>query len=188
MKKMKKYTLFICLFVSGLALGQEATTKETPEFPQDVNKKHEVKINGLSLLAFEWLDVSYEYLINEESSFGIAALVAIDESEVFSYYRNSSLTSFYRRYFSTHYARGFFVEGFGMLHTYENETYDFVGNGSSRQENQTDFAVGISAGAKFITKRGFTAEIYLGIGRNIGGESDSIEAVGRGGISLGYRF
>ena len=82
----------------------------------------------------------------------------------------------------------FFVEGFGMLHTYENETYDFVGNGSSRQENQTDFAVGISAGAKFITKRGFTAEIYLGIGRNIGGESDSIEAVGRGGISLGYRF
>jgi hypothetical protein len=44
MKKMKKYTLFICLFVSGLALGQEATTKETPEFPQDVNKKHEVKL------------------------------------------------------------------------------------------------------------------------------------------------
>ena len=152
---MKKYTLFICLFVSGLALGQEATTKETPEFPQDVNKKHEVKINGLSLLAFEWLDVSYEYLINEESSFGIAALVAIDESEVFSYYRNSSLTSFYRRYFSTHYARGFFVEGFGMLHTYENETFDFNGSGNYRQEDQTDFAVGISIGGKFTTKKGF---------------------------------
>jgi len=185
---MKKYTLFICLFVSGLALGQEAATEKTPEFPQDVNKKHEVKINGLNLLAFEWLDVSYEYLINEESSFGIAGLLAINGSEVLNYYRKSSLTSFYRRYFSNYYARGFFVEGFGMLHTYENETFDFNGSGNYRQEDQTDFAVGISIGGKFTTKKGFTAEIYLGIGRNLGGNNSSIEAVGRGGISLGYRF
>jgi hypothetical protein len=98
---MKKYTLFICLFVSGLALGQEAATEKTPEFPQDVNKKHEVKINGLNLLAFEWLDVSYEYLINEESSFGIAGLLAINESEVLNYYRKSSLTSFTEDIFQT---------------------------------------------------------------------------------------
>ncbi|MDA9245820.1 MAG: DUF3575 domain-containing protein [Polaribacter sp.] len=185
---MKKYTLFICLFVSGIALGQEPITEKTPEFPQDINKKHEVKINGLSLLAFEWLDVSYEYLINEESSFGVTALVALNDSEALNYYRKSSLTSFYRRYFSNQYARGFFVEGFGMLHTYENETYDYNGNGSYKQEDQTDFAVGISAGGKFITKRGFTAEIYLGIGRNLGGDNSSIEAVGRGGILLGFRF
>jgi len=48
-------------------------------------------------------------------------------------------------------------------------------------------AVGISAGAKFLTKRGFIAEIYLGIGRDLLGNSDD-EIVGRGGISLGYRF
>jgi hypothetical protein len=61
----------------------------------------------LSLLAFEWLDVSYEYLINEESSFGVAGLVALNDSEALNYYRKSSLTSFYRRYFSNQYARVF---------------------------------------------------------------------------------
>ena len=185
---MKKITLFVCLLVSGITLAQEKTVEEAPEFPQDVNKKYEVKINGLSLLAFEWLDVSYEYLINEESSFGIAALITLNDSEELNNYRKSSLTTFYRRYFSIQYARGFFVEGFGMLHTYESENYDYNGNGSYRQEDQTNFAVGISAGGKFITKRGFTTEIYLGIGRNIGGDNSSLEAVGRGGISLGYRF
>jgi hypothetical protein len=75
-----------------------------------------------------------------------------------------------------------------MLHTYESENFDYNGNGSYKQEDHTNFAVGISAGGNFITKRGFTTEIYLGIGRNIGGDTSSIEAVGRGGISLGYRF
>ena len=37
------------------------------------------------------------------------------------------------------------------------------------------------------TKRGFIAEIYAGIGRDLLGQSE-IEVVGRGGISIGYRF
>ena len=105
---MKKITLFVCLLVSGITLAQEKIAEEAPEFPQDINKKYEVKINGLSLLAFEWLDVSYEYLINEESSFGIAALITLNDSEELNNYRKSSLTTFYRRYFSIQYARGFF--------------------------------------------------------------------------------
>lgn len=48
--------------------------------------------------------------------------------------------------------REFFLEGLGMLHTYENETCDYNGNSSYKQEGQTDFAVGISARGKFITK------------------------------------
>jgi hypothetical protein len=38
-----------------------------------------------------------------------------------------------------------------------------------------------------VSKRGFVAEIYAGIGRDLFGNSD-IEIVSRGGISLGYRF
>jgi hypothetical protein len=156
---MKKITLFVCLLISGLTLAQAQTTEETPEFPQDVNKNHEVKINGLSLLAFEWLDVSYEYLINNESSFGIGALVSLNNNEGLNDYRKFSLTPYYRRYFSSHFARGFFVEGFGMLHSYEQENYFYNGNGNGgyNYEDRTEFAVGISAGGKFITKRGFTA-------------------------------
>jgi hypothetical protein len=50
---MKKITLLLLLFISTIAVAQE---KENTH-PQDINKKHEVKINALGLLAFEWLDV-----------------------------------------------------------------------------------------------------------------------------------
>ncbi|MDD7915821.1 DUF3575 domain-containing protein [Polaribacter ponticola] len=186
---MKKITFFILLFISAISIAQEK------EYPQDINKKHEVKLNALGLLAFEWLDVSYEYLINEESSFGTGLLIGFDNDLDLDEYRKFSLTPFYRRYFSNRYARGFFVEGFGMLHSYKNNTYDYYydinGNYHSNYgngETKTEFAVGIAVGGKFISKKGFTTEIYLGIGRNLGGNNSSLEAVGRGGISLGYRF
>lgn len=182
---MKKITLLILLFVGTISIAQEK--EET--HPQDVNKKHEVKINGLGLLAFEWLDVSYEYLINNESSFGVGALISFNGDNDIDNYRKFSLTPYYRRYFSSKFARGFFVEGFGMLHTYENNDIYFYGNSTKNSiENKTEFALGISVGGKFVSKSGFTTEIYLGLGRSLAGDNSSIEAVGRGGISLGYRF
>ena len=182
---MKKITFIIVLFLTTIAIAQEKEEKN----PQDVNKKHEVKINAISLLAFEWLDVSYEYLINEESSVGIGVLTSFNNDNDLEEYRKFSLTPYYRRYFSNQFARGFFVEGFGMLHKYEDDNYFYNGNNTiNTPKERTEFAVGISAGGKFITKNGFSAEIYLGIGRNVGGDDNSHEAVGRGGISLGYRF
>ncbi|QNM85478.1 DUF3575 domain-containing protein [Polaribacter pectinis] len=182
---MRNITLLILLFITTISVAQE---KE--EYPQDINKKHEVKINVLGLLAFEWLDVSYEYLINEESSAGIGILTGFDNGNDIDNYRKFSLTPFYRRYFSSKFARGFFVEGFGMLHTYERDFDSFFNgnNMTTNSENKTEFAVGISVGGKFISKRGFTTEIYLGLGRNLGGDDNSIAAVGRGGVSIGYRF
>ena len=73
-----------------------------------------------------------------------------------------------------------------MLHSGKDE-YFINSDFSNYEDKYTDFAVGISAGAKFVTKRGFVAEIYLGIGRDLFGNSD-IEVVGRGGIAIGYRF
>ncbi|MGJ8760014.1 DUF3575 domain-containing protein [Polaribacter sp. R2A056_3_33] len=187
---MKKITLFLLLFTSAISIAQE----KEEQHPQDINKKHEVKLNVLGALAFEWIDVSYEYLINDESSFGVGVLVGFDKNEDVDEYRKFSLTPFYRRYFSSKFARGFFVEGFGMLHSYENNNYDYYIDGygnynsSYNGDTKTEFAVGISVGGKFISKKGFTTEIYLGLGRNLGGDNSSLEAVGRGGISLGYRF
>ena len=54
-------------------------------------------------------------------------------------------------------------------------------------EDFTDLAIGLSAGFKAVSIRGFVAEVYLGIGRDLLGNSD-LELVTRGGISLGYRF
>jgi hypothetical protein len=189
---MKKITFLILICISTISIAQE---KQEENYPQDINKKHEIKLNALGLIAFEWLDVSYEYLINEESSFGTGLLIGFNNDSSLDEYRKFSLTPYYRRYFSNKYARGFFVEGFGMLHSYENNYYDYYydinGNYQPNYNNddtKTEFAVGIAVGGKFISKKGFTTEIYLGIGRNLGGDNSSLEAVGRGGISLGYRF
>lgn len=184
---MKKITLVILLTISAISFAQEKNS-----FLDEVQKKHEVKINALSLIAFKWFDVSYEYLINKESSVGVATLISFNDDIGFDSYRTFSLTPYYRRYFSKGYAKGFFVEGFGMLNTYKNNNVYYYGSYTNdTSERFTDFAVGISAGGKFVTKNGFVAEIYLGLGRNLFNDSNSyhnIDVVGRGGISLGYRF
>ena len=94
--------------MSIISYAQVNTETENPEFPQDIEKKHELKINALSLLVTKWIDVSYENLINEESSFGVAATLNTDTSYSDLKY---SLTPYYRRYFSNKFARGFLWKG-----------------------------------------------------------------------------
>lgn len=180
---MKKILLVVTLFCSFLGFSQET------EVSQDVLRKNEFKINMSNLIIFKWFDVSYERILNEESTFGVGTLFSLDQDyndDVLDEYRTFSITPYYRHFFSNKYAQGFFVEGFGMLHSGKDQYYinsDFP----NYEDKYTDFAIGISAGAKFVTKRGFVAEIYLGIGRDLLGNSD-IEVVGRGGIAIGYRF
>ena len=66
--------------------------------------------------------------------------------------------------------------------------YDNTGNLSSIDKNRfTDFALGFGVGSKWIHKKGFVFEINAGIGRNLFSDN-SPKIVGRGGITLGYRF
>ncbi|SFZ89604.1 hypothetical protein SAMN05428642_101444 [Flaviramulus basaltis] len=183
---MKRTLLFLLIpfFVSSSLFSQEVSTDNATE------DKNELKINMTNLIGFKWLDVGYEYILNEESSIGIGILTKIgsdrDDSDGLDEYRTFSLTPYYRHFFSKKYAQGFFVEGFAMLHSGEDEFYN-NNSGSYYDEKYTDLAIGVSGGAKFVTKRGFIAEIYLGIGRDMLDQSD-IEVVGRGGIALGFRF
>tara|TARA_R110002126_G_scaffold291479_3_gene453109 strand:- start:34317 stop:34895 length:579 start_codon:yes stop_codon:yes gene_type:complete len=192
---MKKITLLILVLTTTFAIAQNEGTED--KSLQDVDKKYELKLNAFNLIALSSLDVSYEKLINSESSFGVALFYNfsdVQNSDI-GFPKKFSVTPFYRWFFSeSTYARGFFVEGFGMLNTYQDEIYtsDFI-SFSSSIENQTSFALGISVGGKFVTKSGFTTEVYLGVGRNLikGNNEDNyfdFEVVGRFGISLGYRF
>ena len=189
---MKKITLLILLFVSIVSIAQE---KEENKYTQDINKKHELKLNTFNLIAFSSLDISYEKLINIESSFGVALFYNFSDMEYnnIGFPKKFSITPYYRWFFSENkFAKGFFVEGFGMLNTYEDIFYDSY-NDSNKVQNETAFALGISVGGKFVTKSGFTTEVYLGVGRNlIQNENDDdffeFNIVGRFGISLGYRF
>ena len=149
--------------------------------------RNEVKLNATNLIGFQFMDLTYENLLNEDSSLGIGVLFYFGtEQDDYWDYRTFSLTPFYRQYFSEAYAKGFFVEGFGMFNSgsYDDEATLF----SSDEATFYDFALGISLGGKFVNKKGFMAEIYGGIGRNFFAGENSPEVVSRGGISVGFRF
>ncbi|WP_397445164.1 DUF3575 domain-containing protein [Polaribacter sp. R77954] len=177
---MKKITFIILILLSSFSIAQQ---KEKTEYPQDVDKKTEIKINVLTLVAGPWLDVSYERLIDEESSYGLAATYNTDTNESGLSY---AITPFYRRYFSGKFARGFFVEGFGVLFSAREYNYS---NFFNYQTNgfETGFALGVSVGGKFVSKKGFSTELLLGVGRNLDRDSD-YGAYPRIAIAVGYRF
>lgn len=184
---MKKTILLLGLLCLTFSISK------AQDIPDPTDDRDEIKLNLLNLVAFKYLDGSYEKIIDEESSFGIAALVNLgDDNDTFDYLREFSITPYYRRYFSKGYAKGFFVEGFGMLNQASDEyggTFDDVTQEFTYDtDTYTDFAIGVAVGGKFISKRGFVAEIYGGIGRNLLNSDNPVEVVGRGGISLGFRF
>jgi len=192
---MKKTALLLLLTLSAISFAQEKNA-----ITEEVQKKHEIKINALSLIAFEWVDISYEYLINKESSVVIGTLFSFNSDTFLDNYKTFSLTPYYRRYFSKEYAKGFFIEGFGMFNRYKVTSKHYKYNNDDYGYNDyttstkylNNIAVGVSVGGKFVTENGFVAEIYLGFARNFIKHSAKYDydnkIVGRGGISLGYRF
>ncbi len=172
---MKKILVLLSLTVFVFGYGQD---KETTNF-----NKNEIKGNALMLVAGAF-EVTYERLLNEESGAGVSLFVPYDTTIGTKF----SLTPYYRFYFGKKPAAGFFAEGFGMINSYEynNNTYY---NGNSNTGNRADFALGFGIGGKWITKKGFVFEINSGVGRNLFNSNDTdYKIVGRGGITLGYRF
>ncbi len=181
---MKKITLTFVLLISAFVSFAQSTAIE------DNARNNEVKINTTNLIGFKWVDFTYERLINEESSFGVGLLVTLnDEDTGLNEYRTFSLTPYYRHFFSNKYAEGFFVEGFTMLHSGKDEyyTHNIGGDGVYHEDTYTDFAVGVSTGFKIVSNKGFVAEFYIGLGRDLLDKSYR-EVVTRGGLSIGYRF
>jgi len=183
---MKNFLLIAALIFSTFGFGQD---KSNPIIGKD-----ELKINAIFLLAGS-LEVGYERVLNEESAIGASLLLPFsNDSNV-----NFMLTTYYRYYFGAKPCTGFFMEGFGALNSVQDETYVYAPNldpmfydYSYKQLNITDFALGIGLGGKWISKKGVTFEINAGLGRNLFSEYNkegrNFEFIGRGGISVGYRF
>lgn len=171
--------LIILLAISAISFSQESKNEKT-----SAQRIHEVRLDGLKLIAGPIAEASYEFVKNENSGYGISILANLSSD---SYDENFSVTPFYRMYFfnKTDYgAKGFFVEGFGKLSTGENETnYDDY----NQVDNYTDFSLGMSLGNKWVNKNGFVFEILIGVSRALGGGSGP-EVYVRGGLFVGYRF
>lgn len=177
---MRHLPTLLLLFLSLHVFSQENDT------PQSIDR-NELRLNVLSFIAFSGLDAEYEYFLSEESSLGIGVLVGLGNPDDLDLIRNFALTPYYRQYFSRRYARGFFVEGFGMVLSREDTFFNFD---STETQTETNVALGISVGGKFLTRGGFVAEIFAGVGRTLIDNDDFFfeNVIARGGISLGYRF
>ena len=175
---MKKLLMLLCL--SALTSGYSQDDKKI-----DL-KKNEIKGNAL-FLVLGAVEVTYERSLSEDSGLGVSLFFVNEED----YDSNFSITPYYRAYFGKKPAAGFFVEGFSMINTgkyYGYSDYDpNTGFYTYEDKKFTDFALGFGLGSKWIHRKGFVFEINAGIGRNLISDY-SPEVVGRGGITLGYRF
>jgi hypothetical protein len=198
---MKKL-LFICLMFSSLvtfAQDNPATTEQTaPKKIYKSNKnqgQNELKLNALLLIlgAFE---ASYERILTEESSVGLSFGKSFDK-EMLNY--NYTIEPYYRYFFGRRPAAGFYIEGFGSINSRKYSTYEFNNSssgGTYKNEDRTNFGLGIGVGGKFVTNNNLVFELGFGIGRNLTAPSSSNlsyngpeeKVMGRAGISVGYRF
>lgn len=199
---MKKIILIITLVLGYCSYAQETTTVTTTTTtkidtsPSIIDKKHEVKLGAIKLLAGGIVEGTYEYVKSKEFTYGASLLYNFDSSNN-EYPEEFSVTPFARFYFqeSKEYgAKGFFVEGFLKYmkgNTY-NYYYDYSSDGNYIEYTTKDSfnagAAGICLGWKWINHSGFVFEILAGGGRVLGGSSDAPDAVFRGDFNLGYRF
>lgn len=183
---MKNTLIAILLFFISFSFGQETVTPKSG--------KDELKINAFGLL-LGYFDVGYERVLNEESAIGTTLFLPFSqETDV-----NFMLSAYYRYYFGAKQCRGFFMEGFGALNSVQDQIYVETINFDPsfynyyyKEKNITDLALGIGLGGKWISKKGVTFELSAGVGRNLfssyNSQNRDFEFIGRGGISVGYRF
>lgn len=197
-KMMKNLILALLLILTNNLFAQKSDDNQPI-------KKHELKFDVFNTIAFKAPAISYEYLLNEESSIGISGLINLyeddNDGEHFidltpEYNEKYMITPYYRRFFSRKPAWGFFIEGFGMINKQEKTiTQSFIDSNSNvtykkTLETSNNFAMGIAVGGKFVTNKGFTFEFFGGLGRNIATSNSKIatEVVPRLGILVGYRL
>ncbi len=151
-----------------------------------LNRKHEVRLGIIKLLAGGIIEGSYEYILDSNQGVGVQALINLDQGN--DYFENLSLTPYYRMYFQTNEdygAKGFFVEGFTSFFTsdYEVDDINYLENG----DDVFDISIGLATGIKWINTAGFVFEIKLGAGRNLLGNAE-FDALFKGDFYIGYRF
>ncbi|WP_026838589.1 hypothetical protein [Gillisia sp. JM1] len=188
------------LFASFLTFSQEkATTTETNSseevFKRDI-AKNELSIGTLNLVAFGALDIAYERIITQNSSWAIEGFIlALDrdnEDIGDAFNKDVSLTGKYKYFFGDRTAWGFYVNGLAMVssgkYSEYNDTFvDGIYYSNREEKDYTDLALGFGLGGKFVSKQGFFLDLSTGIGRNLFSE-DSPVVVGQFNVNLGFRF
>ena len=177
---MKNFLLLAMLFITALGFGQ---AKDKVSI---FNRKHEIKIGAIKLLAGPILEGTYEYIYSKDFTFGSSILLSLDSTDYYN--EEFSITPFARFYFQEtkeYGAQGFFVEGFAKYFSGKYDKYNQFGD-TPREFSSA--ALGIALGKKWTNSSGFVFETLVGVGRTLGGADNKPDAVFRGDLSIGYRF
>ena len=190
----------LALLLTSFGFSQSSYGEYTDDSP-----KNEFQINAFNLLIFSALDVSYEHIINDESSLGVSMLISLDGTDRFGDYDNPyysegfTLSPYYRIYFGNKPYAGFFVESFMMFSKGHYDYYSlsdpschdciYIDDYYSGYKLKpfTELGIGFVVGAKFLTRRNFSVSVFGGIARNF------LTSHGPGiapkvGITLGRRW
>ncbi len=173
----KKGLFFLFLLITIQIFSQENI--------EDSRAKNEIKIDVSELVFFSALDISYERFNKSDMTYGVSFLWNFKNDD---FYEKIAVTSFFRYYFFNKEdfgVKGFFVEAFSK---FASGTYSESLFFSDDEENYFDVGLGFSVGNKWVSSKGFTAELSLGSGRNLKLDNASPDFVFRGGFSIGYMF
>lgn len=194
----------ICILVCSLIWSTVTYCQQDKDQRTTSVYRNEIKVNIFNLAALQSADIAYEHNVKENVSIGAGVFVRlyrdkIEENGWLTFeatnHRSFSLSPYVRRYFSKGYAKGFFVEGFGMMHSGKVLETIFVETRWTQGipediwletiNTYSNFAFGLSLGGKFKLKKRFLIELYFGVG---GDPFAFDEIVTRGGLSLGINF
>ena len=151
-------------------------------------QEHEVKLDLLDLAVFKSVDLTYQYILNEESAVGLSVLKNLSNTDnIFDYREDFVITPFYRQYFdftgmSNVYGEAFFAINSGR------DFKDTDNDGVDEAIKYTDGAFGLAVGKSYVSPRGFVLDLYAGLGRNLFDAKGSPTLVPRIGINAGFRF
>jgi hypothetical protein len=190
----RKLTIFIAVLLLSInAFSQQQNTSTDANATQTKSLNgignNELRINLLmSIIGLP--ELTYERYISDNMGVGLSVAFSVDKMENMS--TRSIILPYYRLYFGSKKASGFFIEGNMALVRQKELDYNYYyDNGVTYQSEiytrlTTNFGFGGAIGVKLLARNGFVGEVYLGGGR-LFGESIA-EAYPRIGVSLGKRF
>jgi hypothetical protein len=156
-------------------------------------RKSEVKLGVVQLLAITRINLEYERILDSYSSFGGNIVFDTEKEEDLNFRFNG----FYRMYFSSseeYGQKGFFIQGLvnysnGSDYEYST-TFDQFGNyiTEGKKTNYNAINAGFGLGKKWINKKGFVLQGVISFGRKLTGSENAPEYVIPAALSLGYRF
>ncbi len=182
---MKK--IFLAVLMSSFFVVKAQNKKDTILNPYE--KKNELILDLVGPSLAGGINVSYERHLNKKSSLGITLFYIYDNTKETD--MNYSISPFYRMYFGKKYASGFFVEGFGVVHSTDGKKiYDTVEKLTFIENpNVINLSIGAGLGWKGVAKSGFTYGANLGMGKTfLNADKTDHDHVAKFSLNVGYRF